>query len=106
MGDISYSARMYKSEAVRESVEDDIKKLAYVVLDYRDLNITKCQQEEGYDPYPYCDQDYCPYKDEYIYRGYIKPGGYTVYGNTKTEIYWKIVKMFAIQPQMNIPMLR
>ena len=85
--DIKYQGRVYRSKAIVNKVQEDIKKLAFVVLAKRELNITR----EHNNP-------------DKKFLGYIKPRGYMLYGDTYTEIYWKVVEKFAVRPH-NLPML-
>ena len=85
--DIKYKGRVYRSKAIVDKVQKDIKKLAYVILAKRELNITREHNNT-----------------DKRFLGYIKPGGYMLYGNTYTEIYWKVVEKFAVEPH-NLPML-
>ena len=100
-----HRAAIYHDKAVIEKLTEDLQVMAEAVLSGRKLTIE--YSEEGFDMYPSCknlEKKYCHCKSK-KYQGYISPGGYMVFADSKIGIYCKVIEIFAGN-QINIPFTR
>lgn len=92
---IQWEARKFADKALKKAVQDEIAKLALVVLGNNQLKIE--YSEEGFDPYTYCKhtaKKYCPIGSSKMrYRGKFRE--YYVYGATRTDVYLEVLKRLA-----------
>ena len=96
LDDAVYEARIYHDKAVIKQIEEDLQVMVRAIIGNRELIIELVP--EGYDRYPSCKhhlKQWCPTGVKYKLRGYLKPHGYTFYGNCNIEIYCKIISAIA-----------
>ena len=104
MSDTQWKARIYVDKAVKGKVFEDIKTIAYALMDGGTLSI----ERGDFDPYTYCKHEtkkYCPLSHKRKYRGYLRPGGYVFHGNTELEIYLEVIRALA-GDQVYFPLYR
>lgn len=81
-----WNARLFADKVIKKAVQDEIEKLALVVLGNHKLKIT--YRKEGFDNVRPSETG-----RPYIYRGSWRE--WIVLGHTKTDIYLEVLKMLA-----------
>lgn len=103
--DLFWRARTFADKTLKDEVQKEIIKLAYVMLGNHQLKIE--ENKEGFDRYPYCKHDtkkWCPVGSKTMrYRG--RWCEYVVYGHTKTDIYLEVLKLLANDNSVYYPVV-
>lgn len=90
--DKSWTGRVWLDQAIKNQVENDLEKMVYACLGSDRLEITKGE----FDPYVSCKSSLkgiCPLRSKRKFMGYIKPGGYAVFSDTKLGIYLEVLRI-------------
>jgi hypothetical protein len=90
-----WKARIYHDKAVTEQIENDLQVMVAAIIGENRLDIT--ESKDGFDQYPSChhwEKKFCRCKAA-RYQGYIKPNGYVFYGDSKIDIYGKVIASIA-----------
>lgn len=100
-----WEARTFSDKVLKAEVQNEIVKLAYVLLGNHQLKIE--EDKEGFDPYTFCKHDtkkWCPVgnKKKY-YRGRWRE--YVVYGSTRIDVYLEVLKMLANDSSVYYPVV-
>ncbi len=103
--DLQWEARKFADKVLKKSVQDEIAKLALVLLGNHKLSVD--YNKEGFDRYPYCKHDtkkYCPVGSKTMhYRGSWRE--YMVYGKTRTDVYLEVLKCLANEGSLYYPVV-
>lgn len=103
--DTKWGARTFADKVIKKAVQEDIEKLALVVLGNHQLKVEF--NDDGFDPYPYCNhgtKQYCPIGHKKMkYRG--RWLGYVVHGHTRTDIYLEVLRCLANDNSLYFPIV-
>lgn len=93
--DMQWNARTFSDKVLKKAVQDEIFKLALVVLGNHQLKVD--YSKEGFDRYPFCKhttKQWCPVGNRTMhYRGRWRE--YVVYGRTRTDVYLEVLRLLA-----------
>lgn len=95
--DALYKARLYHDKAVTKQIEEDLQVMVRALIGDYKLEISIMEQGKPYDQYPSCKNQlkkFCPAKPA-KYQAYLRGHGYVFFGNSKIDIYCKIIAAIA-----------
>lgn len=99
-----WEARTFSDKVLKKAVQDEIYKLALVLLGNHQLKIE--HNKEGFDRYSYCKhstKQWCPTGNKAYYCGRWRE--YIVYGRTRTDVYLEVLKMLANDNSVYYPVV-
>lgn len=103
--DIKWKARTFTDKVIKKAVQEEIEKLALVVLGNHKLLIK--HNKEGFDKYPSCkhwEKQYCPVGNKKLtYMGRWRE--YVVFGTSKTDIYLEVLRLLANDNSVYFPIV-
>lgn len=90
-----WKARIYHDSAVTKQIEEDLQVMVRAIIGEKKLEIK--ESKDGFDMYQSChnwEKEFCQCKLK-KYMGYLSPGGYMFYGDSKIEVYCNVIAKIA-----------
>lgn len=100
---LDWDARILVDSVLKEKVEEEVIKLALVLLGNHKLRLE--HSKEGFDQYTYCKhhlKKYCPVGNKTKHwRGHFRE--YVVHGHSRLDCYLEVIKMLGNQSSIYYP---